>query len=249
MGTSCSQTAAAMTNWSTRMNASMNTSTRFLFDREFSDVTAPSNGAQNASEGAAIYTENDLEAQKLQAFEDGVKSGQSQAMQTLESTLASSLETVAMQLQQLLSSQGSQLHSIKQDAASLALAAAGKLAPALIKQSPNSEVEQVIKDCLSEIPDEPRIVVRASEQTCDFLKEKVETLSTQSGFQGNIILLPEDAMQPSECRVEWADGGVERNIQDTETRLNAIISEFVRGKSNLSNLDNEEQLDTSFDEK
>lgn len=227
----------------------MNTSTRFLFDREFSDADTPVNGAQGVSGGAAIYTEEDLAAQRLEAFEEGVKSGQDQAMQTLESTLASSLETVAMQLQQLITNQGSQLHSIKQDAASLALAAAGKLAPALIQQSPNKEVEQVIKDCLSELPDEPRIVVRASEQTCDFLKGKVDALSAQTGFQGNIILLPEDTMQPSECRVEWADGGVERNIRDTENRLGAIINEFVGGRTEPSNLKDEEHSNTSFDEK
>ncbi|MEH6545279.1 MAG: hypothetical protein V7701_02545 [Sneathiella sp.] len=227
----------------------MNTSTRFLFDREFSDSNGPANGAQNVSEGTAVYTEQDLTAQKLEAFEEGVKSGQSQAMQTLENSLASSLETVAMQLQQLMTIQGSQLHAIKQDAASLALAAAGKLAPALIQLSPNGEVEQVLKDCLSELPEEPRIVVRASEQTCDFLKGKVDAMSAQTGFQGNIILLPEDSMQPSECRVEWADGGVERNIRDTENRLDAIIGEFIRGKTETGNLVDEEQLNTSIDDK
>ncbi|MEH6527319.1 MAG: hypothetical protein V7723_14705 [Sneathiella sp.] len=227
----------------------MNTSTRFLFDREFSDSDGPANGAQKVSEGTAVYTEQDLTEQKLEAFEEGVKSGQSQAMQTLENSLASSLETVAMQLQQLMTIQGSQLHAIKRDAASLALAAAGKLAPALIQHSPNSEVEKILKDCLSELPEEPRIVVRASEQTCDFLKGKVDAMSAQTGFQGNIILLPEDAMQPSECRVEWADGGVERNIRDTENRLDAIISEFVRGKTGTGNLVDEEQVNTSIDDK
>ncbi|USG60505.1 FliH/SctL family protein [Sneathiella marina] len=227
----------------------MNTSTRFLFDREFSDDGASANGAKGASEGVAIYTEQDLATQKQEAFAEGVKSGQDQATQTLESMLASSLDTVAMQLQQLLTSQVSQLQSIKQDAASLALAAASKLAPALIQQSPHSEIEQVIKDCLSELPEEPRIVVRAAEQTCDFLKGKVDELSAQSGFQGNIILLPEEEMQPSECRVEWADGGVERDIQKIENKLTAIINEFVGGNTDPSNLDSEEQLVPSFDEK
>lgn len=248
MVTSCSQTAAVMMSWSTRMNGAMNTSTRFLFDTEFSDPSAPVDGGKAATDATAVYSESDIEALKLQAFEEGLQSGKSQAMDTVENTLTSSLETVAVQLQQLIGNQVSQLHTIKQDAASLALAIAGKLAPALIEKSPFNEIEAVIKDCLSELPDEPRIVVRAPEQACEFLKGHVDTLSAQAGFQGNIILLPEESMQPSECRVEWADGGVERNIQGTETKLNAIINEFVHGTNEHSNLVDEASTEPSFDE-
>jgi flagellar assembly protein FliH len=230
------------------MSASMNTSTPYLFDTEFSDPAAPTPGGK-AAEGMAIYTESDLATQKNEAFEEGVLSGKTQAMETLENTLAASLETVAAQLAQLLTNQGSQLQVIQQDAASLAFTVVGKLAPALIEKSPFSEVEQVIKECLAELPDEPRIVVRASEQTCEFLKGQVDTLTAQAGFQGNIILLPEDSMQPSECRAEWADGGVERNLRDTENKLNAIISEFVGVKSEQENVSNEELNNPSFDEK
>jgi flagellar assembly protein FliH len=230
------------------MSGAMNTSTRFLFDTEFSDSSAPVDAGKAAAEITAVYSEKDIEALKLQAYEEGLQLGKTEAMETVESTLASSLETVAIQLQQLSENHNAELHIIKQDAASLALAIAGKLAPALIEQSPFNEMEAIIKDCLSELPEEPRIVVRAPEQACEFLKPQVDTLSAQTGFQGNIILLPEESMKASECRVEWADGGVERNIQDTETKLSAIINEFVHGTNERNNLVDEVSTEPSIDD-
>jgi flagellar assembly protein FliH len=63
----------------------------------------------------------------------------------------------------------------------------------------------------------------------DALQEKLGQISTANGFEGRVVLIADDEMGESDCRVEWADGGVEReagriwrSIEDALTRYIAV---------------------------
>jgi flagellar assembly protein FliH len=43
------------------------------------------------------------------------------------------------------------------------------------------------------------------------LSEKIDTIATRRGFAGKVVLLAETSVAPGDCRIEWADGGVERD--------------------------------------
>ena len=53
-------------------------------------------------------------------------------------------------------------------------------------------------------------VLASSAQKQDALQEKLGQMSASNGFEGRVVLIADDEMGESDCRVEWADGGVER---------------------------------------
>jgi len=205
----------------------MTTSNKFLFDTEFNSDGTSIGQDSNASQ-PPIYSEEQMGELKAQAFEEGLKQAQAASSEGLENAVAETLEKLNAQMQQLVSNHGTQIQSIKQDAAVLAMTVAGKIAPALIQMAPHAEVSKLIEDCLSDLHNEPRVVVRTSEENCDLLGEKIDGMAARAGFQGNIIMLPDPALTASDCRVEWADGGVERKIEEIQHRLNSIIDGFTQ---------------------
>ncbi|WP_169542893.1 FliH/SctL family protein [Sneathiella aquimaris] len=213
----------------------MSSNSKFLFDTEFGTASIPSKKTETEPEAPPLlYTEEDKQALCLEAQQAGFAEGQAQALNGVEAAITQVLENMNQQLQQLSQQHTGQLENMRCEAASMAYAIADKLAPALISLHPEKEVMKMIENCLIDLHDEPRIVVRASEPVCNALSERVETLTQATGFQGNVILLPDDTKQNADCRVEWADGGVEKNLDDTREKISEIVDRFVRSGGNTN---------------
>ena len=113
------------------------------------------------------------------------------------------------------------------DGVELACLIAGRLATALVADQPLAEVEALIHDCLEHLRGEPRIVVRIGEDSIDHLAARIGGLAERCGFPGKIVLLPDDGLAVGDCRVEWADGGAERNREVLATAVDTAIARYM----------------------
>ena len=202
---------------------------RFLFDTDFgTDQSSQTAAPKNVPREETVYTESDVTALKAEAFEQGLCEGQSQSQQGLETAVAETIASIGTQFEQLMSSHDAKINVLKQESAQLALTIASKFAPALIELAPEAEVRKLIEDCLVDLHDEPRIVIRANEKVCESISGKIDEISSRSAFQGSLILLPDETRHIGDCRVEWADGGTERRLEDIKARLEEVINRFIR---------------------
>ena len=64
---------------------------------------------------------------------------------------------------------------------------------------------------ITDLIDEPRMVIRVADADLDALSEQIDTIATRRGFAGKVVLLAEPSVASGDCRIEWADGGVERD--------------------------------------
>ena len=102
-----------------------------------------------------------------------------------------------------------------------------RLLPALGKREAVNEVETLISDCLSRLHDEPRLVVRVSDDLMDPIRQRIDALAGASGFAGRTILLADAALKSGDARVEWADGGVDRDVGAIWREIEGAIQRFV----------------------
>ncbi len=77
--------------------------------------------------------------------------------------------------------------------------------------------------------DEPRLVIRLHPEHLDALQAQMDELKGQSGYSGDVILLAEHDLAPSDCRIEWADGGAERNTQNILSEIDAAVERYKSG--------------------
>jgi len=202
----------------------MNTGAKFQFDTVF-DVDE--NGRVRPDDRPKPqFTDEDLSLARGEGQQIGFDAGRHQALTEIESVAAQTLQAIAGELAQIGTRHQQAVLAIEADAARLALAIASKLAPALLAHNPLDEIETLIRRCLAEMPTEPRIVIRVAEPLVDALQDRVQAITAQSGFPGQLVLIGEPALTAADCRVEWADGGAERNLPSLQDRIDEAIARY-----------------------
>ena len=203
---------------------------KFLFHTNFDEPPAPATPIEPDEDlpPPPSFSEEELEAARQQALAAGQAQGREEALRGLEQSCADGLEKLSAQLDQLGRQVDQQLQTISSEGLSAAVTVVRKLFPALARREELREIEAVVKDCLQRLHQEPRIVVRLSEGMLDRFKERIDQIAAKTGFEGRLVLLSEPDFQPSDVKVEWADGGAERSTARTwseiESRLRHCIS-------------------------
>jgi len=225
----------------------MTQAVRFTFDTRFDDLNASS--PMSAAQVKKVFTEADLEQARAEGHASGLIEGRTEARNQADAELSSTMELFASNAASLLNALQAESAAIRGEAASLAMMAARKLAPALIATRPKAEIEAVLRDCLTHLNREPHIVLRVSDQLVEQLKETVDHMAMERGLSGRIILLGQGDIAEGDCVVEWADGGVVRSASDIERELTEIVDRYISTlktpKSDLNRLAMSETLQTN----
>ena len=211
-------------------------SSKFLFDVSF-DSDAP-----GAPEPAAVpepvveapaappeptFSEAELAAARAEGEALGRAAAAEEARSAAEQAIALSLEQIASQLEGLLKGLRAVGEEQRTQCLRLSLAILRKLFPRLAASNGLSEIEQVIGDSLDRLRDEPRIVIRVADSLLDGLRERIGGLTQRSGFEGKTVLISEAGLPPGAVRVEWADGGAEREPESNWSAIEALIEKAL----------------------
>lgn len=196
---------------------------RFGFDTAFAEPGSDSAGSRQSRS----FSQTDLDEARRDGFDKGQIEGRDDALNGIEARIAAQLEDMACQITQMLQAWGEVEDRMLREAAIMAHAVAGKLAPGLIAKAPIAEIETLVTQVVEERTQEPRLVVRICEQDLEAARERIEQLAQAHGFAGDVILLAEDGMTGGDCRVEWAEGGVERCFRHTAATIDTALARFL----------------------
>lgn len=199
----------------------MKKAVKYTFSEDFE--AAPTAASETAAEEARAA---ELEALRAAAYADGHKDGLSEAAQGLDAENQQLLSQIITQLGQLGEGWKTLEASTFTEAAKLAHSIGSHLANGLMQKHPLGEVEALIREALALCIGEPRLVIRVSDQAMEALKEKIDILSQQAAFPGKIILLGEEGLGPSDCLIEWADGGIERRVAGIEDDIHTLMRRY-----------------------
>jgi flagellar assembly protein FliH len=218
---------------------------KFLFDNDFGEAPQSNAGVQRGAKGASagapaapavppppMFTEAELQGAcdvaRRKGEEAGMARGRTEAVTAFDKQVASTLTQIAQQSVAIAKTVAAEASAAGQSV-ELALAIVRKLHPTLVERHGLAEIEAILGQCLESLKQEPRLVAYVNSARLDALQERLGQLSAASGFEGRVVLIGDDAMGQSDCRVEWADGGVEREagriwrtIEEALTRYLAV---------------------------
>lgn len=198
---------------------------KFEFD-SFSDQAA---SPRRRKEQIAL--EEQVARAREEARSQGFEEGLAKARETDEARAARLLEDLGHQAVALVSEIKNHKHQIEAQSVELAHLIAKKLAGAAIDQFPGAGAEAIIRDCLDDLREESRLVIRLSEQDAELLESRLDSLSQKAGYQGALIMLAEPDLAPGSLRIEWADGGVERSTGEVEAAIEQKIAALTGGEN------------------
>lgn len=221
---------------------------KFLFDNDFGE--APQSAVGSASKGAPaggksapaggksaavvppppLFTEAEMQGAcdvaRRKGEEAGIARGRNEAVAAFDKQVAATLSAIAQQTAAIAKSVAAEVQAAGKSA-DLALAIVRKLHPALVERQGLAEIESILGQCLESLKQEPRLVAYVHGARLDALQERLAQLSASSGFEGRIVLIGDETMGESDCRVEWADGGVERDAGRIWRAVEQALARYI----------------------
>ena len=196
------------------------------------DAKAPPEHAEPARLGSeGVHTEEDMAAAKREAYmnghADGVRKGHAEAMDTLARQLNTLLEELVPAVSDLGRDQALANERAQANMARIVRATMTRLMPVYLAKHGADEALAVVSDCLAELQDPGRLTVRLPEGMADLLGDRLSKVAERAGFEGQIRLLTDGTLGPSDVRVDWGAGGAERRYESIQAEIDAAIDRAV----------------------
>ncbi|EWY35883.1 hypothetical protein N825_32455 [Skermanella stibiiresistens SB22] len=208
----------------------MSSTRKFLFDTEFDvDVArrreerlaaestlaksapTPPEPEEPAAPPEPVFKSADLLQAHEDGYADGFANGKIQAETAANAKILSTLDRLADQLEYIVMSAAESAARQREGVIEIGAAIARKLLPDFTRRQGTAEIEAMIGACVGDLIDEPRLVIRVADGDLDAVSERINAITTRRGFGGKVVLLADSTVMAGDCRIEWADGGAERD--------------------------------------
>jgi flagellar assembly protein FliH len=194
----------------------MKSTAKYLFDDDFS-----------ASEKPTI-TLVEAERRRVDAESAAYRKGFAAG---LEQAQCEALAVVADGLERLTRALAGIETRLETEAVEVAVAVAAKLAPELIAREPFAEISALATESFNHLVKAPHVVVHIGADAFEPAKVKLDEIAHARGFEGRLVVLPDPAMAPGDCRIEWADGGVARDRAATLATIDDVVARYVAART------------------
>jgi len=201
---------------------------RFLFDQSFDGPGgATARGAVTPAE--PTFSGAELAEAEATSRAEGHAAGLAEAARSQEAQSAAALAAIERHLAAAIADKDTARREGERQAVELTRIIIGKLFPALARRDGLAEIEALVAAALAECLDEPRLVLRLPDALFAAAQSRLEPLAARRGFAGRLIILADDSLGSSDCRIEWADGGAERDAGRTLREIEAALARAIDG--------------------
>ena len=201
---------------------------KFLFDVDFAagkereaTVTLAEHATKLAEAEAAAQRRGYAEAQSDAAVETGRR-------------IAATLERITVSLAEATKALAAIEARLECEAVEVAVAVARKLAPTLIEREPFAEISALASSCFRELVAAPHLVVRVNDSLYAAAREKLDDVARAQGFEGKLVVLGEPSVGVGDCRIEWADGGVNREASVADGAVGEAVARYISARRSLA---------------
>lgn len=160
----------------------------------------------------------------------GLAEGERTAVAQAEKQVAMSADALAGKVAAMAATIDDARKQSVAEAVNLALSIARKLAGRMIAAQPTAEIEALIAECLQSLEGVPHLVIRCEPMLADRVRDIATSKISHSGFTGRLVVLGDPDIAIGDARLEWADGGVVRDIRQLSADIDAAISEFFAAR-------------------
>ncbi len=174
-----------------------------------------------------LYTAAQLDA----AREEGVLKGHASALEeegaSTARLTAKALAGIAANLKGLDDQQEVFNAGVEKMAIRLALAMVRRMLPATAEAGAIPEIQRLVSDTLHDVLDQPRLVIRVHGALAETIRKSVGSLQEDHAYEGRITVRPDNDLPIGDCRLEWGDGGIERDSVRLWADIEAAVARHL----------------------
>jgi flagellar assembly protein FliH len=202
----------------------MPTPAKFLFDHDFAAAAEV-----KPSIPLPVHEAGLLDADAA-GYRRGFAAAKAEILAEAEQRSAVALDRVATALAEVVRGLSGVEARLETEAVDVAVAVAKKLAAALIEREPLAEISALAMDCFRHLVTAPHVVVRVNDAQHASVGKPIEEMVRARGLASHLVVLAEPEIGIGDCRIEWADGGINRDRGATEAVIDEAVSRYVKAR-------------------
>jgi len=214
----------------------MGATTKFLFDVDFAR-----SAERHQTVALAEHALKVAEAEKA-AHDRGYAAAQTDAKVESDRRIAAALERIAAGIAAGNAALKTIETRLESEAVEVAVAVGRKLAPALMAREPFAEIAALAADCFRQLVATPHIAVRVNDALYSTTQEKLDEIVRARGFEGRLVVLAESDIAVGDCRIEWADGGINRDSDAADAEIGKAVAGYLTARRNFADTQNGEEV-------
>ena len=200
----------------------MKPAAKFLFDEDFACGENPTMTVIEAERRRA-------DAESV-AYRNGFAAGQEQAHAQANERIAAALAVIADGLSRIERALSGIEARLETEAVEVAVAVGEKLSAELIAREPFAEISALAADCFRQLVATPHIAVRIGPDIYDEARHKLEEIARLHGFEGRLTVLADANLLAGDCRIEWAEGGVDRDRAAESAAIEDVVARYAAAR-------------------
>ncbi len=173
-------------------------------------------------ENLAVYTEEEFQEAMVKAEEVAYNRGLEEAKNSSLEKQNILLEDIKNQLMTIFTSLDDKKTDMEKDTLNFSVNLVRKILPTLEKERAEKEVKNFLAENFANFSSQEALSFSFNPDTISKVADSIGRLAEQNDFEGKISVHKDVSLGPSDCRVEWKSGGVERkssNVLDKVTNL------------------------------
>jgi flagellar assembly protein FliH len=198
---------------------------KFLFENDFTPGGGEKKPSMTLDDHAAK-----LKAAEAAAFARGVAQGAAEARAEAEKRSLAMIERIATAMGALDKQIEAVEAKFETEAVEVAVAVAKKLAPDLVATEPFAEIAALAVDCFRNLVKCPHVVVRVNDTLHETAREKLDEIVRRLSPDTKLVLLAEPEIALGDCRIEWADGGIDRDTAALSAAIDEAVTRYINAR-------------------
>ncbi|MBL6945333.1 MAG: hypothetical protein ISR47_01700 [Rhodospirillales bacterium] len=221
----------------------MTTVRKFLFDNDFTEPDPPAPEKQ-VTEGeleedvveepvieeiVPTFSEEEVNAAREDGFAKGREDGIRHASEGTERHIADAVTLIGERVESLFAAHLEAVDKIQTSAVMVVSTLARKVLPQFSEREGLGEIERLAQTILGRLRMEPRVVFVVNDAIRDAVEERLVSMAESRTFGGTLEVIGDSGVAAGDCRIEWADGGAERNAAEMLADVDRIVAQNVDG--------------------
>jgi flagellar assembly protein FliH len=197
---------------------------KFMFDQDFA-------AAKKAKPAVSLEQHQaQLNDADTSGYRRGYATAKAEILAEAEQRSALALERIAAALTSVAQGLTAVEAKLEIEAVDVAIAVAKKLSAALIEREPLAEISALAMDCFRHLVAAPHIVVRVNDAQHAGVGVRIEEMARSRGLASHLVVLAEPDIKIGDCRIEWADGGINRDRGVVEAAIDEAVARYVEAR-------------------
>ena len=214
---------------------------KFMFDRSFdSGEETPEKDPEveaveeEPQEEVAMFTEEQMAVARESGFTSGKEEGILEAAEAMDRKVYDVVQAIDERFAALFAEQNKANAKRFQEAIRIATGITRKCFPTLNEEHGLDEIENMVSEALKKIIEEPRVVIYTHPDLRQPLTDRIKPITAGAEFAGQVMIVDDKMVEFGDCRVEWGNGGAERNTGELRQKIEEIVEHNVAAADELA---------------